>query len=299
MRKVQVITDSCSDLSKSLMEKYGIDYARMRTVRDGKETPASLLWEYYTPKEFYDVIRGGERITTTQVPQEEFHEIFVKYLDAGCDIVYVACSSKQSSSVNTAQVVAKKVLADYPDARIVCIDSMRASIGEGMLAIKAAELAREGKTLDEIVATVEGLRNNVVQYLTVQTLDYLRRCGRVTATSAFFGNLMGIKPILIADADGVQTPIKKAKGRANSIREMVALMKENITDAENQTVYVITADCIPEEVALIEQLVRAEISCREIVTLPIGPIIGASVGPDSIGILAFGKEVTYRVGAAK
>ncbi len=299
MRNIQVITDSCSDLSGELMEKYGIDYARMRTIRDGKETPASLLWEYYSPKEFYDVIRGGERITTTQVPQEEFHEIFVKYLEAGCDIIYIACASKQSSSVNTAQVVAKKVLTDYPEARIACIDAMRGSIGEGMLAIKAAELAREGKVFDEIVATVEGLRNNVVQYLTVQTLEYLRRCGRVTATSAFFGNLMGIKPILIADADGVQTPIKKAKGRANSIREMVSLMKENIIDAESQTVYVINADCIPEEIELMKQLIRAEIPCRDIVVLPIGPIIGASVGPDSIGILAFGKEVTYRVGAAK
>ncbi len=299
MRNIQVITDSCSDLSRDLMEKYGIDYACMRTVRDGKEAPASLLWEYYSPKEFYNVIRGGERITTTQVPQEEFHEIFIKYLEVGCDIVYIACSSKQSSSVNTAQVVAKKVLADYPDARIVCIDSLRGSIGEGMLAIKAAELVAEGKTLDEVVETVNGLRNNVVQYLTVQTLEYLRRCGRVTATSAFFGNLMGIKPILIADADGVQTPIKKAKGRANSIREMVALMKEHITDAENRTVYVIHADCIPEELALMEQLIREQIPCREIITLPIGPIIGASVGPDSIGILAFGQEVTYRVGAAK
>ena len=299
MRSIQVITDSCSDLSKELMEKYGIDYCRMNTVRGGVETPASLLWEYCTPKEFYDVIRGGERVTTSQVPQEEFHTVFSKYLERGCDIIYIACCSKQSSSVNTAQVVAKKLLEDYPDARICCVDALRASVGEGMLAIRAAELAAQGKSIDEIVDTVMGLRNNVLQYLTVQTLDYLRRCGRVTATSAFFGNLLGVKPILIADADGVQTPIKKAKGRANSIREMVAMMKENIISPEEQTVYVIHADCAPAELALMEQLVREQIPCRDIVTLPIGPIIGASIGPDSIGILAFGKEVTHRVGEAK
>ncbi len=299
MRNIQVLTDSCSDLSGELLAKYGIDYCRMNTVRAGKETPASLTWEYYAPKELYDIMRGGERILTTQVPMEEFNTVFRKYLDVGCDIIYVGCSLKQSSSVNTASVVAKRLLEEYPGARIACIDSLNASAGEGVLAIRAAELVAAGKDFDTVVAEVNGARKQLNQFVTVHSLDCLHRAGRVKGSAAFFGNLMGVKPILISDADGEQTPIKKAKGRAGSFKEMVALLKEAMIDPEEQTVYIAHADCKEEEVEQLRSMIRAEIPCREIVTVYIGPIIGASIGPDAVGIWGFGREVTYRVGAAK
>ena len=189
MKKVKIITDSCSDLSGELLEKYGIDYARMNTVYQGKEKVASLTWEEYSPKKLYDIMRGGERITTTQVPVQEFIRIFRKYLDEGFDIIYIGCSSKQSGSVNTGTVAAKDLLGEYPDSRITCIDALNACIGEGMLAVFAAELAESGKSYDEIVDAVMSARNRVNQYVTVHSLDALKRAGRVKASSAFFGNL--------------------------------------------------------------------------------------------------------------
>lgn len=299
MRKIQVLTDSCSDLSGELLERYGIDYCRMNTVYREKETEASLLWEYYTPHEFYDIMRGGERVKTTQVPPEEFSRVFGSYLARGYDIVYVGCSSKQSGSVNTARVISRKLLETYADARIVCIDSLNASIGEGILAILAAELVVQGLSIDEIEERVNASRKHLNQFVTVHSLDALKRAGRVTASAAFFGNLMGVKPILISDADGVQTPIKKVKGRMNSFREAVALLKEAVIDPEEQTVYIAHADCSEIELETMKVLLRESIPCREIVTVYIGPIIGASIGPDAIGIWAFGNEVTYRVGEAK
>ena len=299
MRNIQVLTDSCSDLSGELLEQYGIDYCRMNTVRSGVETPASLTWEYYSPKELYDVMRGGERVLTTQVPTEEFNRVFRHYLEKGCDIVYIGCSTKQSGSVNTATIISKKLLEEYPEARIACIDSLNASIGEGMLAIRASELVRNGMDFDSVVETVRSLRNNVNEYITVHSLEYLRRAGRVKGSAAFFGNLMGVKPILIADADGEQTPIKKVKGRVNSMIEMVKLMKESITDPEQQPIYLIHADCAEEEISFFQKQIEETIGCKEVITLCIGPIIGASIVPDAIGLLAFGNEVTYRVGAAK
>lgn len=299
MKKIQVLTDSCADLSGELLEKYGIGYCRMNTVHQEKETPASLLWEYYTPHELYDLMRKGERVKTTQVPPEEFVEVFTKYLEADCDVIYVACSSQQSGSVNTAQVIAKKLKETYPEARIACIDSLNASMGEGMLAILASELVEAGKSFDEVVDAVLAARKRVNQFVTVHSLDALKRAGRVKGSAAFFGNLMGVKPILISDADGVQTPLKKVKGRANSFRELVALLKESIVSPEEQTVYVAHADCSAEELSLLVEMIRAEIPCRDVVTVYIGPIIGASIGPDAIGIWGFGAEVTYRVGEAK
>lgn len=294
MNKVKIITDSCSDLSGELLTKYDIDYAKMTTVCEGVQQEASLLWEYYSPKELYDKIRNGIRVTTTQVPPEEFTRIFDLYIN-DYDIVYIGCSTKQSGSVNTAAVIAKQYKEKYPDSSIYCIDSLNASIGEGMLAIKAAEMRDEGKSAKEIFDSVSAMRNNVREFITVHTLEYLRRCGRVKATAAFFGNLMGVKPILISDANGAQTPVKKVKGRKNSFAEIVNLMKENITDSENQTIYFVHADCDPAEIEALKNETLSKIKCKDVLPLYIGPIIGASVGPDAIGLFAFGTEVTYAV----
>ena len=294
MNKVKIITDSCSDLSGELLTKYDIDYAKMTTVCEGVQQEASLLWEYYSPKVLYDKIRNGIRVTTTQVPPEEFTRIFDLYIN-DYDIVYIGCSTKQSGSVNTAAVIAKQYKEKYPDSSIYCIDSLNASIGEGMLAIKAAEMRDEGKSAKEIFDSVSAMRNNVREFITVHTLEYLRRCGRVKATAAFFGNLMGVKPILISDANGAQTPVKKVKGRKNSFAEIVNLMKENITDSENQTIYLVHADCDPAEIEALKNETLSKIKCKDVLPLYIGPIIGASVGPDAIGLFAFGTEVTYAV----
>ena len=299
MRKIKIITDSCSDLSGELLERYDVDYARMNTVYEGKETPASLTWEYYTPKKLYDIMRNGERITTTQVPVQEFKRIFGKYLGEGYDVIYIGCASKQSGSVNTAAVVAKEMLKEYPDAKIACIDSMNASIGIGMLAIYAAELAAKENTFEYIEQEVTNARKRVNQFVTVHSLDSLKRAGRVTASSAFFGNLMGVKPILISDADGTQTPIKKVRGRLQSFEEIVQLLSDNIENEDEQTVYIAHADCSDDELSMLRQYIRSEINCKDIETVYIGPIIGASIGPDAIGVWAFGKEVTYRVGENK
>lgn len=293
MRKVKIITDSCADLSKAQLEQYNIDYAKMSVIEDGGGSPALLTWSDADARRLYDALRGGKRITTAQVSVEEFHRVFGKYLDDGCDIVYIGCSSKQSGSVNTGHVTAQKLLRQYPAAQIYCIDSGNASIGEGMLAIEAAKLAGQGIDADGINTRVMKIRKNVQQFAAVHTLEYLRKAGRVSASSAFFGNLMGVKPILIADAAGAQAAYKKVKGRQASLREIVALLKENILDPGSQTVYIAHADCPQEEIDALVTLVRDEIKCKNVSVGYIGPIVGASVGPDAIGVWAFGQKVTF------
>lgn len=293
MRKVKIITDSCADLSAEQLEKYDIDYAKMSTIEDGKEAPALLTWSPAEAHRLYETIRGGKRITTAQVSVEEFNNVFTKYLEAGFDIVYIACSSKQSGSVNTGYVTAKKLLEQYPEASVYCIDSLNASIGEGMLAMEAAKLAAQGKSAEDIYNHIMSIRKTVQQFVTVHTLEHLKKSGRVSASSAFFGNLMGIKPILVADANGAQAAIKKVKGRQNSLREIVKLLKENIVDAKEQTIYIAHGDCQESEIEELKQSIRSEIECKDISVGYIGPIVGASIGPDAFGVWAFGKPVTY------
>ncbi len=293
MRPVQILTDSCSDLMKELRDQYNIDYARMNTVYNGEEKQASLDFEYYTPKELYDIMRAGNRILTTQVPPAEFERIFTEYLEKGFDIVYIGCSSKQSSSVLTGEKVAKDLAAKYPGAEIYCVDSLNASIGIGMLAVRAAQYRDAGLSAGEVYEKVMADRKKVNQFVTVHNLNALKRAGRVKGSAAFFGNLLGVKPILIADANGTQVPIKKVKGRQASLNELVAMLKEVYADPEGE-VYLTHADCDPEEVEAVCEAIKKELPCKKIHVGYIGPIIGASIGPSAIGVWGFGKEVTYK-----
>ena len=166
-------------------------------------------------------------------------------------------------------------------------------MGEGLLAIRAAGLVDEGLSAGEIAEIINSERNLVNEYVTVHSLDALKRAGRVKATAAFLGNLMGVKPIIISDAKGDQVSYKKAKGRLNSFKEVAALLKESIVDPEEQIIYVTHADCSEEEVNTLKEILKNEIPCKDVHTGIMGPIIGASIGPDAVGIFAFGKEITY------
>ena len=184
----------------------------------------------------------------------------------------------------------------YEGSKIVCIDSLNASIGIGMLAIEAAKMANVGASIDEIVKHILSVRKNVNQYVTVHSLDALKRAGRVKGSAAFFGNLMGVKPILISDANGDQAAYKKVKGRQNSFEEIVAMLKASIVEPENQVIYFTHADCSQDEVDSLVKLIKREIPCKGVEVGFIGPIIGASIGPDAVGIWGFGQEVTFKNG---
>ena len=296
MRKVKVIADSCADLNVEQLNKYGIAFAKMSTSCDGVESVATLLWTDEEAHEHYNKMRDGKRIITAQVSVEEFQRVFEEYLKQDMDIVYIGCSSKQSGSVNTGFVTAKKLMEKYEGSTIICIDSLNASMGEGMLAIEAAKLANDGASATEIEAHILAIRKKVNQYVTVHSLDALKRAGRVKGSAAFFGNLMGVKPIIIADANGDQAAYKKVKGRQKSFEEIVALLKASMIEPEKQVVYLTHADCAKEEIDGLVELIRKEIPCLDVEVGFIGPIIGASIGPDAVGIWGFGQEVTYKIG---
>lgn len=296
MRKVKVITDSCADLNVEQLEKYSIAFAKMSTSCDGVESVATLLWTDDEVHALYNKMRDGKRIITAQVSVEEFQCIFEEYLNRNMDIVYIGCSSKQSGSVNTGFVTAKKLMEKYEGSTIICIDSLNASMGEGMLAIEAAKMASCGASATEIEAHILAIRKKVNQYVTVHSLDALKRAGRVKGSAAFFGNLMGVKPIIIADANGEQAAYKKVKGRQKSLEEIVALLKSTIIEPENQVVYITHADCAKEEIDTLLAMIKQVIPCIDVEVGFIGPIIGASIGPDAVGIWGFGQEVTFKIG---
>ncbi len=290
----KVIADSTCDLTSELREKYDIDYCHMQITCDDKEYLADLDYKLYSVKELYDWMRNGKRVYTSQVTAGEYQTVFSKYLEQGLDVLYIACSSALSASINTALMVKDQLEKKYAGRKVVVIDSLLACIGQGMIAIKASELQKEGKSLEEVEHWVNENKLRFNQFATVETLTYLKAAGRVKASKAFFGNLFGVKPILISDVNGRNYAVSKGKGRKGSILEICKMAIEAMEGDYEQTVYVAHADASEDCELLKETLTQLEPKIKNIVTVTFGPIIGASTGPGTLGIFVFGKEVTLK-----
>lgn len=293
MKKFQVLTDSTADVEKSYREEYDFDYLKntFRFVGEEKEYDADLDWEELSAKEYYDKMRKGYLSKTSMVKTSEFEEKFNKYLSEGLDILYIACSSKLSGSYESGKMIAKELLQNYPDRKIICIDSLRSNYAEGLMSIDAAKMALDGMDIEEVAEYLENNKLNYHTYATVATLDYLKKAGRVKASKAFFGNLMGVKPIIIADAIGQNYSFKKVKGRKASLDEIVNQVKENIENASEATVFVEHADCL-ESAEYVADKIKELVNPKKINISTLGPIIGATTGPDTITVNFYGKKVT-------
>lgn len=300
MSKLAILIDSTGDLNQELRQKHEIDdYCAMHISYDDKEIVASLDWDAgVTPEELYQVLREGRRIYTSAVTVQEYEEKFTKYLEQGRDVLYIACSSGLSASVNVANQVAERLNAKYNGCKVVCVDSLISGYAQGAMAIKARELANEGKGVDEIAEIMNATRLKYNQVASCETLKYLKMAGRVTATSAFFGNLFGVKPILISDAVGHNYASKKVKGRLPSIKEVAHMVAELGEDLENQTVY-IGHVVDPQGAEMLKEEILKVCKPREIQIGLIGPILGGSVGPGTVSAYFFGKEVTANAPEAK
>lgn len=291
MRKVAVVADSTCDLGRDIREKYDISYVKMSYMYEGKEYPASLDWEDLGAHEFYDIMRNGGRMKTSLVMREEFVKVFSNFLEKGYDIVYLSCSSALSGSVNSGRLVAKELLEKYPDGHIFCVDTLISSLGQGMIAVDAAKMRDDGMSAEEIARVAEKERLKYNQFGAVANLEYLRRAGRVKASKAFFGNLFGIRPILLSDIKGQNYAFKKAKGAANARAEIAALIAESAENSENSVLCISHADDIEEAEKLRDEILAIK-PFKKVYINFIGPIVGASVGPGTIIAFAYGKEVT-------
>lgn len=287
MKKTIILTDSTSDLAKEIRQKYGIEYVQMQYVMDGVEYPASLDWETHSAKEFYDFMRNGKRITTTQVSGHTFEEAFEKYLGEDCNIIYIGCSSALSGSVN----LAKKIVADKGlEGKVWAVDSLCSSLGQGHMAITAAKMIADGKTPDEVVNYIEDIKLNINQFGTVASLEYLKRAGRVKAGSAFFGNLLGVKPIIISDAIGQNYATEKVKGALNAKKRIAELVKNATAGYETDILYISHADAL-EDAQLLKDIIMEAVPFKDVHISTIGPIVGSCVGPGTVAAYCYGEKV--------
>lgn len=290
MRDFVILTDSTSDLTLEMRQEYGVDYVPMQYIIDGVEYKASLDWESHDPKGYYDLMRSGSRVFTAQIHRDTYYEAFTAAIESGKDVIYIGCSSALSASINVARLVAMELQEKYPEAGVFCIDSLISSLGQGYLVMEASRKRSEGMNAADTAAYIESIKLCVNQCGTVASLEYLRRAGRVKASKAFFGNLFGVKPIIISDIKGQNYAYKKAKGIVNA-RVAIAEHIRDAADGVYGELLISHADCLEDAELLKAEILK--IAPFEKVTLStIGPIVGASVGPGTVIAFCRGKEVT-------
>ena len=298
MSKFQIFTDSCSDLSTEDRKQYGIEYVQMHIVVDGEEMPADLDWVCYKPEEFYGWLAAGRKIKTTQVPLTEFIDRFTPFLEKGIDILYIACSSALSGSINIFELAKQELLEKFPERKIIGVDSLDGSITEGMCVIMAALKQQEGADIEDVAAYTMDIRNNFIQLATVETLSYLKEAGRIKASKAIMGNLFHKKPIFISDAHGNNYTLGTVTGTKNADNELVKGLKERLLKDKCNIVYIGQGMAMERAEKLKARLLE-EIKDIEVRIRWIGPIVGTTCGPGVFAVFGYGKEVTVFDGDGK
>lgn len=294
MGKFAIITDSSSDLAKKLRDKYDVDCVSARCYIDGKEYETDPDWENLSMDDFYNRLRNGERIQTSQISNVKCTEVFEKHLKQGYDILSISCATVLSNGFNITYQAKEELIKKYPERKIVCIDSKSASGGLGLLVIKASMLRAEGKTLEETAQWVENNKKYINQEGSVDKLSYLKQAGRVSATAAFFGGLLNIKPMIISDVHGYNVAVEKVKGRKTSIDRTVERVIERYTGESIPFVIINHTQC--DDVALeLKQMIieKLNLSDDQVIIGNVAGAMGASVGPGMFGVYYFGKEVTF------
>ena len=282
MSSYVIMTDNMADLPESYIQEHELPILSLSYVIDGetydREHPQDV-------KEFYSRMRSGSMPTTSQANPEQAKEIFLACLSKGQDVLYLAFSSGLSGTCNSGRIAAAEIEEEqlYPDRKITVIDTLSASLGEGLLVHKAVQMKEAGKSMEEVAAWVEEHKLHLCHNFTVDDLFHLHRGGRVSKATAILGTMINIKPLLHVDDEGHLIAIGKVRGRKKSLSALVDRMGEQMKGFENTEVFISHGDCL-EDAKYVEKLVRERFGIEQFVIHEVGPTIGAHSGPGTMAL---------------
>ena len=289
MRDYVILTDSCCDLSAEMAAELGVEVLPLslqmgdRTYRnylDGREIGFH---------EFYERIRSGELATTSAVNVGEFEEKMREILKTGKDILSISFSSALSTTYQSAVIAADDLREAYPGRKIFVVDTLSASLGQGLLVYLCVQEKRKGKTIDQVHVFAEETKAKVCHWFTVDDLNHLKRGGRVSAAAALFGTMLSIKPVLHVDDTGHLVPVSKTRGRKASLLALVDRMAESAIDPAGQTIFISHGDC-EADAEFVADEVRRRFGVQDIHTNYVGPVIGNHSGPGTMALFFLGSE---------
>ena len=287
MREFVLMTDSCCDLSQQMVEELGLTVLPLSVLQEGKEYRDYPDHRELDPKVFYAKLRAGAMGSTSAANAESFREAMEPIVKAGKDILSINFSSALSTTCQSAAMAARELGEQYPEARIIVIDSLCASLGQGMLVYLAAQEKAKGKTIDQVADFVRETIPHLCHWFTVDDLNHLKRGGRVSAAAALFGTMLQMKPVLHVDDEGRLIPVSKVRGRKASIKALLDRMEELAIDTK--TVFISHGDCA-DEIDEMAKAIRERFGTEKIVINYVGPVIGNHSGPGTVALFFLGKH---------
>ena len=283
MNPYKIITDSTTDLSPSMVDALDLHVIPMHFTVDGCDYLNTPDEKQLSSHDFYELLRSGKSSTTAQINGEVFKDELRPYLSQGLDVIYLGFSSGLSSTFNSARLAAEELAEEFPDRKVLTVDTLSASMGEGLLVWHAVQQKRAGLDIDALAAWVEENRLHLAHWFTVDDLNHLKRGGRVSGAAALVGTMLNIKPVLHVDDEGHLIPVNKVRGRRNSLEELVNHMKETAVDPASQTVFISHGDA-PQDAEYVAKLVRERLGVTQIFINPIGPVVGTHSGPGTVAL---------------
>ncbi len=287
MNNYVIFTDSCCDVSPEILAQWDVTYADMTFTFVGEDK--EYISTDISNKEFYDRMKRGAVAKTAAINAAAFTDAFEPILKEGKDILYIAFSSGLSTTVNSAYMAVTDLKEQYPDRKIIVVDTLAASAGGGLMVYMAVNKKRSGASLEENAQHIESLVPNHCIWFTVDDLEYLKRGGRVSPLVALAGSVLGIKPILKMDDEGHLIKVSTARGRKNAIEALASKYAELSFEEKNTPIFISHAECQDEAKRLADILKERHNADVTMIT-EIGPVIGSHAGPGTIAMFFIGKH---------
>lgn len=284
-----ILTDSAADLSADLVERLNLVVLPLSVTLEGKEYLNYPDERDITAKYLYERLRAGAMATTAALNVDTFEREMEAYLKAGKDVLYLSFSSGLSATYNASCIAAEELREKYPERKILIVDTLCASSGQGLLCCLTAKQREAGTTIEEAAKYAEKTKHHLAHWFTVDDLHFLKRGGRVSAATAILGTALGIKPLLHTDDAGHLVSVDKARGRKRVISAMVDRMEKTAIRPQEQTVFISHGDC-EEDAQFLAKLVQERLHPKQIVTQVIGPVIGAHSGPGTLALFFLATE---------
>ncbi|NBI10746.1 DegV family protein [Colidextribacter sp. OB.20] len=282
-----ILTDSSADLGADMVRELDVQVLPLSFILDEHTYQNHPDNREMDPHVFYERLRGGDVATTNAVNVAQYTEALEPLLQAGRDVLILAFSSGLSTTYNSSRLAVEELSAKYPERKLFTVDTLCASLGQGLLVWYAAKARERGCSIEEVRDWVEDHKLNLCHQFTVDDLHFLKRGGRISAATAMVGSMLHIKPVLHVDDEGHLTSIGKVRGRHASLKALVDQMEETAVDSGSLTVFISHGDCL-EDAQAVERMVRDRFNVHNIYINFVGPVIGAHSGPGTVALFYIG-----------
>ncbi|MEG1658555.1 MAG: DegV family protein [Oscillibacter sp.] len=287
MREFVILTDSCCDLTAEMAQALELEVLPLSLLMDGASYRNCLDGREIGFGEFYGKLRSGSTATTAAVSVGDFQAAMRAILESGRDVLSISFSSALSATYQSAAIAAEDLKAEFPQAKILVVDSLSASLGQGLLLYLCVAQKRAGRSIEEVWAFAQETRDHLCHWFTVDDLNHLKRGGRINAATALFGTMLSVKPVMHMDNGGHLVPVSKARGRKAALLALVDRMEATALDAVHGTVFISHGDCEGDALTVAEEIAR-RFGNRDVHINYVGPVIGNHSGPGTVALFFVG-----------